>query len=66
MRPFLAALILIVGTIPVGAQWLDRLTPGIPRTPRWQAEPHRACATRPRRQARFNGDMERASSRNAR
>jgi hypothetical protein len=33
MRLFLAALILIVGAIPLGAQWLDRLTPGIPRTP---------------------------------
>ncbi len=33
MRLFLAALILIVGTIPAGAQWLDRKTPGIPRTP---------------------------------
>jgi hypothetical protein len=33
MRLFLAALILTVGTIPAGAQWLDRPTPGIPRTP---------------------------------
>ena len=33
MRLFFAALILIVGTIPAGAQWLDRPTPGIPRTP---------------------------------
>src|SRR5438132_14059441 len=33
MRLFLAALILIVGTIPAGAQWLDRRTPGIPRKP---------------------------------
>ena len=33
MRLFLAVLMLIVGTIPVGAQWLDRLTPGIPRKP---------------------------------
>ncbi len=32
MRLFLAALILIVGTIPAEAQWLDRKTPGIPRT----------------------------------
>jgi hypothetical protein len=32
MRLFLAALILMVGTIPAGAQWLDRQTPGIPRT----------------------------------
>jgi hypothetical protein len=31
MRLFLAALILTVGTIPAGAQWLDRKTPGIPR-----------------------------------
>jgi hypothetical protein len=30
---FLAALVLMVGTIPAGAQWLDRPTPGIPRTP---------------------------------
>ncbi|HEU5257149.1 MAG TPA: hypothetical protein VFU28_14250 [Vicinamibacterales bacterium] len=33
MRLCLAALILVVGTIPAGAQWLDRKTPGIPRTP---------------------------------
>jgi hypothetical protein len=33
MRLFLAALILIVGTISAEAQWLDRKTPGIPRTP---------------------------------
>ena len=33
MRLFLAALILIVGTIPAGAQWLDRRTPGMPRKP---------------------------------
>jgi hypothetical protein len=33
MRLFLAALVLIGGTIPAGAQWLDRPTPGIPRTP---------------------------------
>ena len=32
MRLFLAALILMVGTIPAGAQWLDRKTPGLPRT----------------------------------
>jgi hypothetical protein len=32
MRLFLAALILMVGTIPAGAQWLDRPTPGVPRT----------------------------------
>jgi hypothetical protein len=33
MRLFLAALILLVGTIPAGAQWLNRATPGIPRNP---------------------------------
>ena len=33
MRLFLAALVLVVGTIPAEAQWLDRKTPGIPRTP---------------------------------
>jgi hypothetical protein len=33
MRLLLAALILVVGTIPAGAQWLDRPTPDIPRTP---------------------------------
>src|SRR5512145_688251 len=33
MRLFLAALILTMGAIPAGAQWLDRPTPGIPRTP---------------------------------
>jgi hypothetical protein len=31
MRLILAALVLIVGTIPAGAQWLDRPSPGIPR-----------------------------------
>ena len=31
MRLFLAALILTVGAIPAGAQWVDRATPGIPR-----------------------------------
>jgi hypothetical protein len=33
MRLFLAALVLMAGTIPAAAQWLDRPTPGIPRTP---------------------------------
>ena len=33
MRLFLAALILLAGTSPAGAQWLDRKTPGIPRKP---------------------------------
>jgi hypothetical protein len=33
MRLFLAALILTMGTSSAGAQWLDRPTPGIPRTP---------------------------------
>jgi hypothetical protein len=33
MRVFVAALMLMVGTIPAGAQWLDRPTPGIPRNP---------------------------------
>jgi hypothetical protein len=32
MRPFLAAVVLIAGTMPAGAQWLDRPWPGIPRT----------------------------------
>ena len=32
MRLFLAALALIVGTMPAAAQWLDRPWPGIPRT----------------------------------
>jgi hypothetical protein len=33
MRLLLAALALIVGTMPAAAQWLDRPWPGIPRTP---------------------------------
>ena len=33
MRLFFAALILMGSTIPAGAQWLDRPTPEIPRTP---------------------------------
>jgi len=33
MRILLAALVLTIGASPVGAQWLDRKTPGIPRTP---------------------------------
>jgi len=32
MRLFLAALTLLMATTPAGAQWLDRKTPGIPRT----------------------------------
>ena len=32
MRLFLAALTLLVATTPASAQWLDRKTPGIPRT----------------------------------
>jgi hypothetical protein len=32
MRLFLAVVILAAGAIPAGAQWLDRPTPGIPRT----------------------------------
>src|SRR5437016_6359450 len=32
MRLFLAALTLVVAAIPADAQWLDRKTPGIPRT----------------------------------
>ena len=32
MRLLLAALALIVGTLPAAAQWLDRPSPGIPRT----------------------------------
>jgi len=32
MRLFLAALVVITGTVPAAAQWLDRPTPGIPRT----------------------------------
>ena len=32
MKLFLAALMLMAGAIPAGAQWLDRKTPGIPRT----------------------------------
>ena len=33
MRLFLAAVTLVVWAIPASAQWLDRATPGIPRTP---------------------------------
>jgi hypothetical protein len=33
MRLFLAVITLVVWTIPASAQWLDRATPGIPRTP---------------------------------
>jgi hypothetical protein len=32
MRLFLAALTLVMATTPAAAQWLDRKTPGIPRT----------------------------------
>jgi hypothetical protein len=32
MRLFLTALVLVVGTMPAAAQWLDRPWPGIPRT----------------------------------
>jgi hypothetical protein len=33
MRLLLAALVLLVGTVPADGQWLDWKTPGIPRTP---------------------------------
>jgi hypothetical protein len=33
MRLFLAVLTLMVGAVPAGAQWLNRATAGIPRTP---------------------------------
>jgi len=33
MRLFLAAVTLMVWAIPASAQWLDRATPGVPRTP---------------------------------
>src|SRR5437016_4258666 len=33
MRLLLAALVLMMGTVSADAQWLDRKTPGIPRTP---------------------------------
>jgi len=33
MRLFLAALVLIIGAASAEAQWLDRKTPGVPRTP---------------------------------
>ena len=33
MRLVLVALVLVLQAIPAGAQWLDRKTPGIPRTP---------------------------------
>ena len=32
MRLFLAAITLVMTTTPAAAQWLDRKTPGIPRT----------------------------------
>ncbi|MBI4887844.1 MAG: hypothetical protein HY824_12180 [Acidobacteria bacterium] len=32
MRLFLAALLVVAGALPAGAQWLDRKTPDIPRT----------------------------------
>ena len=38
MRVVLAALLLMVQTIPAGAQWLDRKTPGIPRKPDGKAD----------------------------
>lgn len=38
MRLFLAAVLLIVGTGPAGAQWLDRQTPGVPRKPDGKAD----------------------------
>jgi hypothetical protein len=33
MRLLLTVLVLTIGTSPAGAQWLDRVTPGVPRTP---------------------------------
>jgi hypothetical protein len=43
MRLFLASLILLGGAISVDAQWLDRKTPGIPRTP--DGKPHLTAPT---------------------
>ena len=51
MRLFLAALILMVGTMPAAAQWLDRHTAWHSAHPRRQAEPHRTRAARTRWQA---------------
>jgi hypothetical protein len=45
MRLLLAALILMMGTIPAGAQWLDRPTPNIPRTHDGKPDRHRAGPT---------------------
>ena len=41
MRLFLAVVVLIAGTMPAAAQWLDRPWPGIPRTP--DGKPHLAA-----------------------
>jgi hypothetical protein len=43
MKLFLAALVLIVSAVPAGAQWLDRPTAGIPRTP--DGKPNLAAPT---------------------
>jgi len=43
MKVFLAAFILLVQTIPAGAQWLDRPTPGAPRKP--DGKPDLSAAT---------------------
>ena len=59
MRPFLAALVLIAGTMPTAAQWLDRPWPGIPRTaegkPNLTAPPPRGPDGKPDLTGVWNG-----------
>jgi hypothetical protein len=55
MRWWLAALILAVGASPAGAQWLDRKTPGIPRTADGKPDPSAPAPRGPDGKPDFNG-----------
>ena len=61
MRLFLAALTLVMATTPAGAQWLDRKTPGIPRTadgkPNLTAPAPRGADGKPDLTGIWNGPM---------
>ena len=63
MRLFLAALALIVGTIPATAQWLDRPWPGIPRTADGTPNLTAPAPRGPDGKPRFDRGVERARSR---
>ena len=66
MRLLFAALALIVGTMPGGGPVAGPSLAGHSAHRRREAEPHRTRAARARRQAGFDGNVERADSRSSR